>query len=322
MRLLVLGLLLVSSLAVFGCADGGPAPTVVAIPATKVPTAPPAPPTDEPGATPTSSPTPIPLPELILSTTVLEQAGTIRVSVTGDVESGEAEFLGRAYPLVQEEQSKYTFLGVGVLDQPGIHTLEVRIITANGSTATLTESITVNSNAWTVEYLEFDAATTSLLDPAKILAERAILADAYGTSSHEKLWAGPWLLPTGGHLTARFGEQRSINGSVPSGHHGGTDFGANLGTPIVASNSGVVVLARQLDLRGNMVIIDHGGGVLTGYGHMSAFAVAEGQTVAAGQLIGEVGSTGLSTGAHVHWEMSVHGILVDALWFTDGTNGF
>ena len=322
MRHTCLALLLAASFAVAGCADGGPAPTVVARPATKVPTAPPPQPTDEPTVTPTASPTEVPAPELIVSTATLGQAGTVRVSVTGDVASGEAELLGRAYPLVLGAQSMCTFLGVGVLDIPGVYTLEARIVTSNGSTATLTKEITVTATDWTIEYLEFDAATTSLLDPAKVAAEREILADAYGTSTHEKRWDGAWVLPTDGHLTARFGEQRSINGSVPSGHHGGTDFGANLGTPIRAANAGVVVLARQLDLRGNMVIIDHGGGVLTGYGHMSAFAVAAGQAVEKGQVIGQVGSTGLSTGAHVHWEMSVHGILVDALWFTDGTNGF
>lgn len=317
-----LGLILAASLAVAGCAEGGPEPTVVAKPATKVPTLAPPPPTNEPTPTETPSPTPIAEPELIVSTTTTGLAGTIRVSVTGDVESGEAELLGRAYPLIQGSESMYTFLGVGVLDIPGLYTLEVRIVTANGSTATLTEEITVTATVWTVEYLEFDAATTALLDPVKIAAERQILADIYGKSTDEKLWDGPWLLPTDGHITGIFGEQRSINGSEPGGHHGGTDFGADLGSPVTASNSGIVVLARQLDLRGNMVIIDHGGGVFTGYAHMNVFAVAEGQTVEAGQLIGQVGSTGLSTGAHVHWEMSIHGILVDALWFTDGTNGF
>ena len=62
--------------------------------------------------------------------------------------------------------------------------------------------------------------------------------------------------------------------------------------------------------------------MLSGYAHLSTFAVAEGQLVDAGQVIAFVGSTGLSTGAHLHWEMSVHGILVDALRFIDGSKGF
>jgi murein DD-endopeptidase MepM/ murein hydrolase activator NlpD len=83
-----------------------------------------------------------------------------------------------------------------------------------------------------------------------------------------------------------------------------------------------VVLAEPLAVRGNMVIIDHGGGVFSGYGHLSGFAVSAGQGVNGGDVIGYVGNTGLSTGAHLHWEMSVHGILVDALRWVDGRNGF
>jgi murein DD-endopeptidase MepM/ murein hydrolase activator NlpD len=71
-----------------------------------------------------------------------------------------------------------------------------------------------------------------------------------------------------------------------------------------------------------MVIIDHGGGLFSGYAHLNAYVVSEGQSVKTGDIIGYVGSTGLSTGAHLHWEMAANGIVVDALRFTDGSNGF
>ena len=83
-----------------------------------------------------------------------------------------------------------------------------------------------------------------------------------------------------------------------------------------------VVLARLMQVRGNFVIVDHGGGLFSGYAHMSAINVAEGQMVESGDVIGMSGNTGLSTGAHVHWEMSSNGIFLDALRFTDGTDGF
>jgi murein DD-endopeptidase MepM/ murein hydrolase activator NlpD len=138
----------------------------------------------------------------------------------------------------------------------------------------------------------------------------------------EKLWSGGWGMPVNGAVTARYGEQRSINGSAPSGHHGGTDLGAEEGTPVLATNAGRVVLVRQLKVRGNMVVIDHGGGLFSGYSHLSAFHVSEGQLVAAGDHIADVGNTGLSTGAHLHWEMASQGVFLDALRFADGTNGF
>jgi murein DD-endopeptidase MepM/ murein hydrolase activator NlpD len=123
-------------------------------------------------------------------------------------------------------------------------------------------------------------------------------------------------------VTTRFGDLRSYNGGPVSGHHSGTDLGADLSTPVVATNSGRVVMARQLRVHGNMVIIDHGGGVYSVYAHLSSFAAAEGQVVSAGDIIGYVGNTGLSTGAHLHWEMSVGGVLVDPMKFSDGSGGF
>jgi murein DD-endopeptidase MepM/ murein hydrolase activator NlpD len=123
-------------------------------------------------------------------------------------------------------------------------------------------------------------------------------------------------------ITSYFGEQRSYNGGPPAGHHGGTDIGVPAGTPVHATNDGTVVLAQLTYVRGNFVIIDHGGGVFTGYGHMQSLAVTAGQTVKQGDILGYVGQTGLATGPHLHWEMSVGGQLVDALRWLDGTQGF
>jgi murein DD-endopeptidase MepM/ murein hydrolase activator NlpD len=129
-------------------------------------------------------------------------------------------------------------------------------------------------------------------------------------------------LPTPLRVTGYFGEQRSFNGGPVQGHHGGTDLGADAGTPIYATNGGVVVMSGLYLVRGNLVVIDHGGGVFSLYGHMSERAVAAGDAVAKGQVIGYVGSTGLSTGPHLHWEMSVFGVLVDGLRWLDGSQGF
>jgi murein DD-endopeptidase MepM/ murein hydrolase activator NlpD len=77
-----------------------------------------------------------------------------------------------------------------------------------------------------------------------------------------------------------------------------------------------VALAGPLEVRGNAVILDHGWGVYSGYYHLSEVVVAEGQLVAQGEMIGRLGNTGLSTGAHLHWEMRVGGVLVDPLEWT------
>lgn len=282
-------------------------------------------------AGPTATPTLLPgqtvealePPALVLSTLEVYQAGAILVSVTGDIRGGQVTFLGRKFPLTPGSQSQYTFVPVDAEDPPGQYPLKVDVTLPTGTKGALQETITVLPAEWTVDSLEFTPEqVTELLDPAVTAQELAMLKAIYVKVTPEKLWDGLWQVPVAGALTARYGEQRSVNGSAPSGHHGGTDFGTAEGTPVVATNSGRVVLARELKVRGNMVVIDHGGGLYSGYGHLSAISVAEGDMVESGQQIGLVGNTGLSTGAHLHWEMASHGILLDALRFTDGTNGF
>jgi hypothetical protein len=262
-------------------------------------------------------------PELVLSASDVYQGGSLLVSVVGSVESGGVSMFGNDHTLIQGARSMFAFIGIGVEQAPGPYALDIAFTLTNGTTGALHEEITVLATDWTVDALTFTGNQEQrFLDAQVISDEEAQLREVYAIDSPEKLWDGPWQLPIDSPLTARFGEQRSINGGPPTGHHGGTDLGAEAGTPVGATNHGVVVMARQLARRGNFVVIDHGGGVLSGYGHLSQFAVAEGQVVAPGDTIGLVGSTGLSTGAHLHWEISVDGVLVDALRFFDGSNGF
>jgi murein DD-endopeptidase MepM/ murein hydrolase activator NlpD len=307
-------LLVLLALVLSACSGANAGEPVVIRVATATPT---------PIPTPEATPTPIEQPELVLSTTQVFQAGAVLVSVTGDVRSGSVRFLGRDHVLEQGARSMYTFAGVGVLDPPGSADLVVEFETHNGSLGVLQATIDVLPTEWEVDYLYFEPGEVEeLLAPDVIARENQLLAQMYATYTPEKLWDGPWLIPTQGGITARFGSQRSINDGPPAGHHGGTDIGAPEGTPIIATSHGRVIMARELAVRGNMVIVDHGGGLLSGYAHMNDFAVAEGQEVLGGDLLGTVGNTGLSTGPHLHWEMSIHGILVDPWRFVDGTNGF
>jgi len=113
-------------------------------------------------------------------------------------------------------------------------------------------------------------------------------------------------------VSTPFGAKRIINGKKRS-IHWGVDFKAPRGTPVYASLSGKVVLARNLFFTGNTVIIDHGLGIHTLYAHLSKITVKEGQFVKAGQLIGRVGSTGRSTGPHLHFGFYVNGVRADPM---------
>lgn len=112
--------------------------------------------------------------------------------------------------------------------------------------------------------------------------------------------------PLGGHLTSRFGYRRH---PLFRRHmfHTGVDIAAPRGTPVPAAARGTVIFAGWYGGYGKLVIIDHGSGTSSLYGHLSAISVSVGQAVAGGQVIGRVGSTGYSTGPHLHYEIRLHG---------------
>ena len=116
----------------------------------------------------------------------------------------------------------------------------------------------------------------------------------------------------GGHITSGFGARRHpILGYTRM--HAGIDFGAAYGSPIYAVSDGLVAFAGWHGGHGNFVKLEHGGGFGTGYGHMSRIAVSPGSHVRAGQVIGYVGSTGLSTGPHLHYELYRGGVQVNPM---------
>ena len=116
--------------------------------------------------------------------------------------------------------------------------------------------------------------------------------------------------PVSGTITSPFGWRHSPFGGAPEFHQG-LDIGAPMGTTIAAAAGGTVISAGWYGGYGNYILIDHGGGVATGYGHCSQIFVSSGQTVQRGQAIGAVGSTGASTGPHLHFEVRVNGKAVD-----------
>jgi murein DD-endopeptidase MepM/ murein hydrolase activator NlpD len=124
--------------------------------------------------------------------------------------------------------------------------------------------------------------------------------------NHRFIW------PVNGPITSPFGYRQD---PVLGGYrlHAGVDIAASQGTPIKAAGDGVVKMAGWNGGYGNFTLIDHGGGLATGYGHQSRIAVSIGQHVSTGQVIGYVGSTGASTGPHLHWEVRVNGTPVDPM---------
>ena len=174
---------------------------------------------------------------------------------------------------------------------------------------------------WTFEQVTFTG--TAVFDADELRRERERLMRIWDGGAKRPLWDGPFRPPLDEYveITSYYGARRSVNGGPYSTYHEGTDFSAYGGTPVYAPAAGRVVLAEELNVRGGAVILDHGLGLHTGYYHLSAIHVALGQKVAAGDLLGEVGTTGRSTGNHLHWDMLVGTTWVDGLaWLEEASD--
>ena len=143
---------------------------------------------------------------------------------------------------------------------------------------------------------------------------RALMETPKGRARADQPWSGRFIRPVDGKLTSGFGMRLHPIFKVRK-MHTGIDISAPAGTPIRAADSGVVVEAGYLRGYGYTVIIDHGGGVATLYAHCSAILVVVGQEVQRGQTIARVGSTGYSTGPHLHFEVRVNGEPVDPVGY-------
>ncbi|HEY0928884.1 MAG TPA: M23 family metallopeptidase [Gemmatimonas sp.] len=176
--------------------------------------------------------------------------------------------------------------------------------------------LTTDAGTYRLEALRvaprFSATPDSAL--AARQAREAERAAAVSRASHDvpRLWTQPFVVPRPSRITSGFGSGRTFNGAVTS-RHMGTDYAGAVGAPVRAVNRGVVRLVDAFYLGGNVVYIDHGEGLVTAYLHLSRQRVAEGDTVARGQIIGNVGATGRVTGPHLHLITRFGMVTVDPL---------
>lgn len=215
--------------------------------------------------------------------------------------------------------SWWGLLAIAALAEPGYWPLDLRWRdAASGADITFTWPVRVVDGDYPTYAIELPPGKGDLLAPDLVAAELARLMALWQADETPPRWRGRFARPISEeYLTsAPYGQRRSYNGGPVSGYHTGQDFAAPEGVSVLTPASGTVVLAEPLMVRGNAVVIDHGGGVFSGYWHLSEIDVQAGQTVESGDLIGLVGTTGLSTGNHLHWEMRVHGIAVDPLQWT------
>lgn len=193
---------------------------------------------------------------------------------------------------------------VSYSNQPGDYAYELYLIDPRKREHVVTGMVTVERRRFPTENLVMGPAQTDLISDQKLNDDDKKVAQAKAGPTPRALWQGHFLRPVDGPISTEYGTIRSVNGA-PFGWHSGLDIEAPSGKPVVASNAGRVTFAGVLNATGNTVIIDHGLGLYTAYNHLSKMSVKVGQMVAAGEKVGEVGSTGFSTGPHLHFTMTV-----------------
>jgi murein DD-endopeptidase MepM/ murein hydrolase activator NlpD len=161
--------------------------------------------------------------------------------------------------------------------------------------------ITIVPKAFDTQYLEVSEEMESMQqNTARIEADQIKINKARSVSATTFLFSDRFMTPLEGRLTTAFGYSRYVNKKLSSRHRA-IDIAAPEGTPIYATNDGIIALAEELYLSGNAIYIDHGMYLFSQYGHMLSLEVKTGDFVKRGQIIGYVGTTGFSTGPHLHF---------------------
>ena len=225
--------------------------------------------------------------------------------VTGPV---EGKFNGKKLYFLASTNAFKAVLGIDLFTEPGAYTLDI-----TGRDKALSRPVTVIKKKYPVQKLTLPEDMVELSPENEARAEREQKkVAAIWPNETERIWNGSFINPREGKISTKFGLRRIING-VAKNPHSGVDVAAEEGQEVKAPNNATVAMVDNQFFSGNSVILDHGQGIYTMFFHLSKVLVEEGQQVKKGDVIALVGSTGRSTGAHLHWGVRVQGARVDPL---------
>ena len=207
-----------------------------------------------------------------------------------------------------------SIIGIDLEEEQGEKTMAVTVTLAHGEKQNRTLTYTVLKKKFPTQQLTLPESqvTPNPENEARIEREHEAVKKILGGSVQEKLWDKSFMQPIPGEPVTVFGMRRFMNG-LPKNPHTGIDMKAPAGMPVAASADGIVVFTGEHFFSGNSVFIDHGAGICTMYFHLASIAVQAGQRVKQGDTIGAVGSTGRSTGPHLHWGVRINNQRIDPL---------
>lgn len=224
-----------------------------------------------------------------------EQASPGDIVLVRHREPDSITWQGKTYTLQPYEAGYFTYLPIPMSVKAGTYPIG-------------DQTLTIKAKKFETQYLKVTEQMESMKqDTARINADQKKIDLARSKSEPTFLFRGPFVKPIEGILTTPYGYTRYVNGKYDSSHMA-IDLAAKEGTPIKATNDGVVALAEPLYLTGNSIYIDHGMGLFSQYAHLSELRVKTGDRVKQGDIIGFVGTTGFSTGPHLHFTFWAHNI--------------
>ncbi len=276
----------------------------------------------DPGTGPVLTGLPQPFESLTLQPDRPIQGGTLEIVAQvsdGATVTGQFHTWPLRFAVEGAETTKQVALqGIHTFTDPGLYPLSLAVTSADGVTTTFEQLVPIAAGNYPSQALLVGVEQSALLDPNIVGPERERVLQTVSPYSPTRQWEGLFIKPVPSErITTGFGWRRSYNGGPYDSYHDGIDYGAPGGTVISAPANGAVVLAEPLQVRGNVTLIDHGWGVYTGYFHQYKIYVQAGQVVKQGEAIGEVGSSGLSTGSHLHFSLWVGGNAVNPdQWLT------
>ena len=257
------------------------------------------------------------VPQVVLSPAQPAPGEVFRVTVDGVAsrDGVQVRFAEREFPLWQRTETSWEGLAAVDRDQtPGEVSLQLQVLREGAPRHLVAVAVTVLPKKYPEQHLKVQEGMVHLsaADQERADRENRRIREVIGRRSADKLWQETFEMPVSGPVTGAFGVRRVYNGT-PKGYHSGTDLAVPRGTPVAASGAGQVVLVGDYFYTGKTVFVDHGLGLFTAYFHLDAVTVDEGQRVAAGSELGRVGSTGRSTGPHLHWGVYLSGGKADPL---------
>ena len=228
------------------------------------------------------------------------------------VKSVQVVWENKKIPAFRVDDLWTVIVGVDLDTKPGEHKADALFTMEDGRVEKREAVIKVISKKYPTTELKVEEKYVELskADLARANRESKETEGIFAVTSNEMLWNEPFTVPIPGGTGTNFGHRRVFNGE-PRAPHSGADLRATTGTPIHATNSGRVMLAKNLFFTGNTVILDHGAGIYSLYAHLSRIDIKRGDAVRNGQIVGLAGATGRVTGPHLHWGMRVQGARVD-----------